>query len=125
MDKIDLLLFGFTFSKGNVDMENLTKLILGLPKVLQLMIYEYNVTHRKNFYWVLKDINNSQWCQACDKIIKRHIYSRRGGDDICCSSECLDELSVMQFDENGGKWVYTGEDYQYIPPRSHYEFTNY
>jgi len=109
-----------------VDMEDLARLILSLPNDLQSTIYEYNVEHRKKFYWSLKDIENSQWCQVCDNIIKKYVFSYRRGDEVCCSNECLDNFgSIAEFDRNGGRWIYTGEDYQYIPPRSHYEHTNY
>jgi hypothetical protein len=41
--------------------------------------------------WVLEDIRNIYYCEVCDKIIMRHIWSLRGGCDmICCLSECLD-----------------------------------
>jgi hypothetical protein len=53
--------------------------------------YEYYSKHRENMRWVLEDIRNIYYCEVCDKIIMRHIWSLRGGCDmICCLSECLD-----------------------------------
>ena len=65
-------------------------LISRLPYELLIHIYEYNPEHRKKMKWVLKDICNQQYCEVCDKIIIKHIYSTRRGDEICCSINCLD-----------------------------------
>ena len=63
-----------------------------LPYEILLHIYEYNPEHREKMYWVLDDIRNIQYCDFCDKIIIKYIYSKRGCDDTCCSIECVDNL---------------------------------
>jgi hypothetical protein len=99
---------------------------LNLAKDLQMIVNEDHVKHIKQFRWTLKEIENPQWCQVCDKIIKKYVYSYRRGDEVCCSNECLDNFGSIQYmDNDGGRWIYNGEDYEYIPSRSHYEHTNY
>ena len=61
-----------------------------LPNELIMHIYEYNPEHREKMRWVLEDIRNIQYCDVCDKIIIKLIWSRRRHEMICCSSECLD-----------------------------------
>jgi hypothetical protein len=66
-------------------------LIFKLPKELVIHIYEYNPEHREKMRWVLQDICNPSYCEVCDKmIIKDRIWSLRGCNMICCSSECVD-----------------------------------
>ncbi len=99
---------------------------LNLPKDLQMIVNEDYVNHRKQFYWALKEIENPEWCQVCDKIIKKCVYSYRGGVEVCCSDECLDNFgSISKFDRDGGRWMYNGQDYVFIPSREAYEFTKY
>ena len=62
-----------------------------LPYEILINIYEYNPEHREKMYWVLKDISNAQYCDVCDKVIIKNIYSRRRSDMICCSKECVDD----------------------------------
>ena len=64
-------------------------LILKLPYELLIHIYEYNPEHRAKMRWVLQDIRDITYCEVCDKIIMKRIWSWRGCDMICCSSECL------------------------------------
>ena len=66
------------------------KFIYKLPYELILHIYEYNPEHREKMRWVLEDIRNTSYCEVCDKIIIKRIWSIRGCDMICCSSECVD-----------------------------------
>ena len=61
-----------------------------LPHEILIHIYEYNPEHREKMRFVLEDIRNSQCCEVCNKIIMKHIYSRRRCDMNCCSIECLD-----------------------------------
>ena len=61
-----------------------------LPYELIMYIYEYNPEHREKMRWVLEDIRNTQYCEVCDKIIIKNVWSLRGCDMVCCSSECLD-----------------------------------
>ena len=63
-----------------------------LPSEIIDYIYEFNPEHRENMYWVLKDIRNIQYCDACNKIIMKYVYSRRRCDMVCCSAECVDSL---------------------------------
>jgi len=72
---------------------NLLNLISKLPYELQIHIYEYNPEHREKMYWILDDIRNIQYCEVCNKIIMKRIWSIRGCDMICCSSECLDNYN--------------------------------
>ena len=61
-----------------------------LPYELLIHIYEYNPEHREKMRWVLEDIRNTPYCEVCNKIIIKCIWSLRGSDMICCSSECID-----------------------------------
>ena len=59
--------------------------------------YEYrsknrNQEHREKMRWVLQDIRNTQYCDACGKMIMKYIYSMRRSDMICCSMECVDNM---------------------------------
>jgi hypothetical protein len=65
-------------------------LIYKLPYELLIHIYEYSPEHREKMKWVLEDIRNTSYCEVCDKIIIKHIWSLRGCDMVCCSSECVD-----------------------------------
>ena len=56
--------------------------------------YEYNSEHRERMRCVLEEICNPTYCEVCDKIIIKRIWSLRGCDMICCSSECVDNYSV-------------------------------
>jgi hypothetical protein len=73
---------------------NLLNLISKLPLELQIHIYEYNAEHREKMYWVLHDTCNIPYCEVCNKIIMKHIWSARGGDMICCSSKCVDNYFI-------------------------------
>jgi hypothetical protein len=72
-------------------MSKLFKLIDQMPKEIKDYIYEYNPDHRQKMYWVLKDIINIQYCEVCNKLIIKKIYSLRNSDMICCSMDCVDE----------------------------------
>ena len=61
-----------------------------LPYEIIIEIFEYNPEHREKMRWVLEDIRNPQYCEVCDKLIIKYIYSRPRCDMICCSSECVD-----------------------------------
>ena len=63
-----------------------------LPYEIINHIYEYNPEHREKMYWVLDAIRNIQYCDFCNKIIIKYIYSRRRCDMKCCSMECVDNL---------------------------------
>ena len=65
-------------------------LIYKLPYELIIHIYEYNPQHREKMRWVLQDIKDIPYCEVCSKIIIKKIWSIRGCDMICCSSECVD-----------------------------------
>ena len=65
-------------------------LIYKLPYELLIHIYEYNLEHREKMRWVLEDTCNTSYCEVCDKIIIKHIWSLRGCDMVCFSSECVD-----------------------------------
>jgi hypothetical protein len=65
------------------------KSIYELPYELLIHIYEYNPEHREKMKWVLQDIRYIQYCEVCDKIIMKRIWSWPGCGMICCSSECL------------------------------------
>ena len=69
--------------------------ISNLPKELQILISEYNVKHRQQFYWSLHQLKNPTYCEVCDKYIKKYIYSNRRGDEICCSTECLNNYHIV------------------------------
>jgi hypothetical protein len=105
-------------------MDTISRTTINLPNDLKAMNNEFSIYHRKEFYWALQDIINTEWCQSCDKVIKKNVYSRRGGDDICCSEECVDNLCLIRINKDG-KWVYNGEEYVYSPTRKDYEFKNY
>jgi len=64
-----------------------------LPSHIITLIYEYNPEHREKMHWVLKDIRNIQYCEVCNKIIMKYIWSSRGDYEICCSSECLNNYT--------------------------------
>ena len=72
-------------------MSKLFKLIHKMPKDITDNIFEYNPDDRQKMYWVLKDIVNIQYCEVCNKIIKKNIYCLRNSDMICCSMECVDQ----------------------------------
>jgi hypothetical protein len=61
-----------------------------LPHELLIHIYEYNPEHREKMICVLQDICSIQYCDFCNKIIMRYIWSKRRCEMIFCSSECLD-----------------------------------
>jgi hypothetical protein len=65
-------------------------LIYKLPYEIIIKIFEYNPEHREKMYWVLKDIRNTHYCEVCNKMIIKYIYSKRRSDIICCSINCLD-----------------------------------
>ena len=83
-----------------------------LEKVLQNPIDEYHIKHVKNFHFTLEDIKHTSWCDNCDKIIMKYVYSERNGDEVCCSIHCLDELKTKSIDYiygdrtwwDGNKW---------------------
>ena len=102
--------------------------LLQLPREIQILISEYNLEHRKQFYWALKDIQNPSYCQTCDKLIKKDVYSYRNSDEICCSDSCLESIGRVTMLANGGRRIlnYGNEDENiYIEPRTTYEYTNY
>jgi hypothetical protein len=57
-------------------------------------IFEYNPLHRENMLWVLHDIRNIQYCDVCDKIIMKRIYSRRNCNMVCCSVTCVENYNL-------------------------------
>jgi hypothetical protein len=61
-----------------------------LPYEVVNHIYEYNPEHREKMRWVLQDIRNIEYCNFCDKIIIKYIWSMRRCEINCCSKECLD-----------------------------------
>ena len=61
-----------------------------LPQELINHIYEYNAEHREKMYWNLRYISEKPFCEGCDKIIMKYIWSSRRGDEVCCSPECVD-----------------------------------
>ena len=67
-----------------------------LPYELLIHVYEYNPEHREKMKWVLKDIRNSSYCDVCNKVIIKRVYSMRRCDMVCCSAECVDELYYGQ-----------------------------
>jgi hypothetical protein len=68
---------------------------LKLPIELINNIFEFNLEHREKMYFILKEIRNIQYCEVCNKIIFKYIYSLRGCDMICCSNECVDNYSFI------------------------------
>jgi hypothetical protein len=62
------------------------------PYEILIHIYEYNPEHREKMKWVLEDIRNTQYCEVCDKMCIKYIYSRRRCGMICCSMECVDNM---------------------------------
>jgi len=66
------------------------KLISELPTELIIHIYEYIPEHREKMRWILQDICDIQYCEVCDKIIMKYVYSMRRSNIICCSAECVD-----------------------------------
>ena len=44
-------------------------------------------------YWVLQDISDIQYCEVCKKKIIKYVWSTRRGNEICCSSICVDNYS--------------------------------
>ncbi len=60
-----------------------------LPQQLINYIYEYNPEHREKMHWSLHSIRHSQFCEVCDKIIMKYVWSSRRGDEVCCSGKCL------------------------------------
>ena len=69
-------------------MEHISK----LPCEIIMHIYEYNPEHREKMRCVLEDIRNVQYCDVCNKMIMKYVYSRRRSDMICCSMECVDNF---------------------------------
>ena len=63
-----------------------------LPYEILIHIFEYNPEHREKMYPVLEDIRNIPYCDVCNKIIIKYIYSRRRCYLICCSMKCVDNL---------------------------------
>jgi hypothetical protein len=100
-------------------------LLLSLPTEIQIHISEYNVEHRQKFYWALKDIQEPSYCQTCDKLIKKCIWSNRNGDEVCCSEGCLDDLYFVTNLPNGRRALWIGDEIINIPSRADYEYTNY
>jgi hypothetical protein len=68
-----------------------------LPNELIMHILEYNPAHREKMYFVFKDIRNIEYCEVCNKIIIKYVYSKRGCDMICCSHECVDNYSFRYY----------------------------
>jgi len=61
-----------------------------LPYEIVMHILEYNPEHREKMRWVLHDIRNTQYCDVCNKLIIKCIYSLPRCDMICCSMKCVD-----------------------------------
>ena len=61
-----------------------------LPQVLQDLIGEYNVLHRKQTTAVFQELMYNSFCQTCSKYIFGYVYSMHNDDVSCCSLECLD-----------------------------------
>jgi hypothetical protein len=79
-------------------------LFFKLPQELINHIYEYNPEHRKKMYWVLHAIRETQFCEVCDKIIMKYVFSHRRGYEVCCSSECLARHQGCIYYYGKNKW---------------------
>ena len=106
-------------------MDNLLNKIYKLPKDLQIIISEYNVEHRKKFYWCLQDLKEPCYCDTCNKYIIKDVYNFCRSTEQCCSSDCLDNIGYVSIDQFGDKWIYNGETYVPVTSPSDYEYTNY
>lgn len=73
-----------------------------LPQELINHIYEYNPEHREKMYWVLRAIRDNQFCEVCDKIIMKYFWTHRGLNQVCCSTECLDNYKGCRYYQT--KW---------------------
>jgi hypothetical protein len=49
--------------------------------------------HKEKMGWLLQDIRDTQYCEACNKRIIRYVYSARRSDMVCCSMQCVDKLT--------------------------------
>jgi hypothetical protein len=58
----------------------------------EIVMQEILEEHRAKMKWVFEDILNIQYCEYCDKVIIKYIYSMRRSDMICCSLECVEKL---------------------------------
>ena len=79
-------------------------LFFELPKELINHIYEYNPEHREKMYWILRAIRENHFCEVCDKIIIKYVYSSRRGDELCCSTECLGNYKECLYYCDKNKW---------------------
>ena len=79
-------------------------LFFSLPKELINHIYEYNPQHREKIYWTLRAICENQFCEVCDKIIIKKVWSHRHSYEVCCSSECLDRYEGCLYNCEKNKW---------------------
>ena len=119
---------------------------LPFPKEIQILICQYNAEHREKFYWALRDIGNPIYCQTCNKLIKKYIYSNRNDNEECCSELCLESICNVSIFPEGTQvryWFYGTEskyikltssvrqvwfndgELKYIQSRESYEYTNY
>lgn len=57
----------------------------------------------KKMYWTLLAISENQFCEVCDKIIMKYVWSsRRGFNQVCCSEKCLDNYQGCRYYQT--KW---------------------
>lgn len=75
-----------------------------LPQHIINLIYEYNPEHREKMYWTLRAIRENQFCEVCDKIIMKYVWSSRGGDETCCSTKCLRNYQGCLYYYGKQKW---------------------
>ena len=73
-----------------------------LPQELINYIYEYNPEHREKMHWTLRQIRDNQFCEVCDKIIMKEVWSHRRSYEVCCSRECLDNYKGCRYYQT--KW---------------------
>jgi hypothetical protein len=59
---------------------------------------DYKEEHMSKMYWILRNIREIQYCEVCNKVIMRLVYSNRNSDEICCSFKCLDEYPIIMYE---------------------------
>ena len=59
-----------------------------LPKVIQDIVFEFNIEHRDQMKTVLNQLISYIFCINCNQLISPSILNRIN----CCSSECLYNL---------------------------------
>jgi hypothetical protein len=67
------------------------------PVLCDIFIKPHRKIHKKNLYWVLKDIREMQYCDTCDIFLTGRVWGFRGENYNFCSPYCMDNFDYQDF----------------------------